>query len=66
MIPLPQCCPHGLWDSYAGFGTVSFMQSKPHIAIFADVRGKVWINFPAGATDKNERIGHDTQKNTRS
>ena len=35
------------------------------IAFFADVTVKLWINFPAGDTAKDERRGHDTQKNTR-
>jgi hypothetical protein len=60
MIHLPQCCPHGLWDSYAGFGAVFFIHSEPHIAFFVDVTVKLWINFPAGDTAKEERIGHDT------
>jgi len=34
-----------------------------HIANFADVLGKLSINFPAGAMAKGEGSGHDTQKN---
>ena len=64
MIHLPQYYPHGLWGSYAGFGAVFFIQNKPYIAIFVDVPGKSWINLHAGATVKDERSGHDTQKNT--
>jgi len=30
------------------------------IAFFADVTVKLWINFPAGDTAKDERRGHDT------
>ena len=40
MIHLPQCCPHGIWGFYAGFGAVSFMWKKSRIAIFVDVAAK--------------------------
>jgi hypothetical protein len=60
MIHLPQCCPHGLWNSYAGFGAAFFMLKIPRIAFFADVTVKLWINFPAGDTAKDERCGYDT------
>jgi hypothetical protein len=55
MIHLPQYYPHGLWEFYAGFGVVFFMRKIAHIAFFADVTVKLWINFPAGDTAKDER-----------
>jgi hypothetical protein len=64
MIHLPQCCPHGLWGFYAGFGVAFFMWKIPRIAFFVDVTVKLWISSPDEGMDKAERSGHDTQKNT--
>ena len=64
MIHLPQCCPHGLWGFYAGFGAAFFMWKIPRIAFFVDVTVKLWISSPDEGMDKAERSGHDTQKNT--
>ena len=66
MMQLQQYYPHGLWGSYAGFWAAFFRWEIARIAFFADVTVKLWINFPAGDTAKDERRGHDTQKNTRS
>jgi hypothetical protein len=60
MMHLPQYYQHGLWEFYAGFGAEFFMRKIARIAFFADVTVKLWINFPAGDTAKDERHGHDT------
>jgi len=60
MIHLPQYYPHGLWEFYAGSGAAFFMWETARIAFFADVTVKLWINFPAGDTAKDERSGNDT------
>ena len=60
MIHLPQYYPHGLWEFYAGSGAAFFMLKIPRIVFFADVPVKLWINFPAGDTAKDERSGNDT------
>lgn len=65
MIHLPQYYPHGLWEFYAGSGAAFFRWEIARIAFFADVTVKLWIDFPAVDTAKDERRGHDTQKNTR-
>jgi hypothetical protein len=60
MMHLQQWCPNGLWNPYAGFGIIFFMRKIARIAFFADVTVKLWINFPAGDTAKDERRWHDT------
>ena len=66
MIHLPQYCPYGLWGYYAGFGAAFFMWKIAHIAFYADLTVKLWINFPAVGTANDERHRHDTQKNTQT
>ena len=41
------------------------MRKIDRVVFFAGVTVKLWINFPAVDTAKDERRGHDTQKNTR-
>lgn len=36
------------------------MRKIARIAFFADVKVKLWINFPAGDTANDERNVHDT------
>ena len=60
MIHLPQYYPHGLWEFYAGSGAAFFRWEIARIAFFADVTVKLWIDFPAVDTAKDERRGHDT------
>jgi hypothetical protein len=60
MIHLPQCYPHGLWELYAASGATFSMWKIASIVFFADVTVKLWTNFPAVDTAKDERLGHDT------
>jgi hypothetical protein len=57
MMHLPHGYRHGVWVYYWLSGS-EFYRCKPrHVAIFVDLAGKSWMNFPAEAMAKAKRQG---------